>query len=79
MDRIFFATFWFATAFMTTVAIAAAATVGVANPAFIVCAPSALLLGSITVLNRATRRTTRQRETYELIGALRQTLQDGEV
>ncbi|MGZ4674829.1 MAG: hypothetical protein ACXV8K_19375 [Ilumatobacteraceae bacterium] len=78
IEHIFFATFWFATALLTTVAIIAAANVGVANPAFIVCAPGALLLGSVTVLNQAMRRTTRTRETNQLSAALLQTLQDEE-
>jgi hypothetical protein len=79
IEHIFLATLWFATALMTTVAIVAAADAGAANPAFIVCAPAALLLGLVTVMNQAMRRTTRKRETSQLTGALRRTLQDGEV
>jgi Flp pilus assembly protein TadB len=79
LEHIFFAIFWFATALMTTVAIVAASTAGAANPAFIVCAPGALLLGAITVMNQAMRRAKRKRETDQLAAALRLALQDGEV
>lgn len=58
--------FWFATALMATVAIATASTA--ANPAFIVCAPSALLLGLVTVINQALRRAKRKREGIDKAG-----------
>jgi hypothetical protein len=76
IEHIFLAMFGFATALMTTVAISAAATAGVANPAFIVCVPSAVLLGSVTVMTRAMRRANRKRETDQLTAALRRNAAD---
>jgi hypothetical protein len=75
IDHIFFTIFWFATALMTTAAIAAAATIGAANPAFIVCAPGAVLLGLVTIVNQAMRGAKRKRETDQLTAALRRALQ----
>jgi hypothetical protein len=78
IDHIFLTIFWFATALMATAATTAAVTIGAANPAFIVCAPGALLLGLVTMMNQAMRGAKRKRETDQLTVALRQALQDEE-